>query len=300
MKVYLLVFSSLYLTFFMVAQAVAQGWRGITPLRSSREDVRRLFGHPTDPGKKASAVYDLKEEIILVFFTSGPPCSPDNEWRVPEGTVVEITVTPKVTQSLSELHFDESKLKKITDPRNPDAVKYVDAEAGRSINVKHGNVEFITYSPSVKERPLRCDGFGEESNAPSSLQELHAVDFYGDIPFDAEKPRLDNFAIHLQEQPETNGHIVIHAGNQTRTDEVLMRAERAKKYLTRTRGIEAKRIIITEGEHHEKLTVELYLVPPGATLPVSMPTVDPSEVQIVKAADARKNNRRAPRSRCKK
>jgi hypothetical protein len=85
------------------APAAAQGWKGLVPLHSTRADVERALGKPTDPGKKGSAVYDLRGEVVLIFFSGGPPCGSPNVWSVEEGTVVDITVTPKRRSVLSEM-----------------------------------------------------------------------------------------------------------------------------------------------------------------------------------------------------
>ena len=45
------------------AQAGGPAWSGVMPLHTTREDVERLLGQPTNPGKKASAGYDLPEAI---------------------------------------------------------------------------------------------------------------------------------------------------------------------------------------------------------------------------------------------
>ncbi len=94
-------------------------------------------------------------------------------------------------------------------------------------------------------------------------------DEYGDIRFNDEKARLDNYAIQLQNDPTAEGYIIAYG---TCVGQGLARAERAKAYLVNTRGIEAGRITTIDGGCRAALAVELWIVPSGAERPV--PSVD--------------------------
>ena len=117
------------------------------------------------------------------------------------------------------------------------------------------------------------------------------IDEYGNIRFNDEKARLDNYAIELQNDPTATGQIICYGGRRGRTGEAQRRCDRAKDYLVNTRGISADRIQTVDGGYKEELTVELWIVPTGATSPQATPTVDPSEVQTTAP------RRRAPRRR---
>ena len=109
------------------------------------------------------------------------------------------------------------------------------------------------------------------------------IDEYGNIRFNDEKARLDNFAIELQNDPTSTGYIIAYGGRTGRAGEAQRRADRAKNYLVNTRGISADRIVTVDGGFREELTVELWIVPSGATPPPASPTVDPSEVRPARA-----------------
>jgi hypothetical protein len=109
------------------------------------------------------------------------------------------------------------------------------------------------------------------------------VDEYGNIRFNDEKARLDNFAIELQNDPTAQGHLVCYGGRTGRTGEAQRRCDRARNYLVNTRGISADRIVTVDGGFREELTVELWIVPSGATPPQATPSVDPSEVRPARA-----------------
>ncbi|MFL6256774.1 MAG: hypothetical protein ACJ74T_17350 [Pyrinomonadaceae bacterium] len=109
------------------------------------------------------------------------------------------------------------------------------------------------------------------------------VDEYGNIKFNDEKARLDNYAIELQNDPTAQGYLVCYGGRTGRTGEAQRRCDRAKNYLVSTRGIDAARIVTVDGGFREELTVELWVVPSGANPPQSTPSVDPSEVKASRA-----------------
>jgi hypothetical protein len=99
-------------------------------------------------------------------------------------------------------------------------------------------------------------------------------DEYGDIRFDDEKARLDNYAIQLQNAPGSQGYIVAYGtcsgdGPCTHTSCIVAqkRADRAKDYLVTTRGIDAGRIVTVDGGCRSAVAVELWVVPTGAVAP---------------------------------
>jgi len=109
------------------------------------------------------------------------------------------------------------------------------------------------------------------------------LDEYGDIGFSDERERLYYFAAELQKDPAARGYILAYAGRRARSGEARKRGERAKGYLHREHGIEARRIVVVDGGHREERTVELYIVPNGAAAPAASPTVEPRDVEVTGA-----------------
>jgi len=107
------------------------------------------------------------------------------------------------------------------------------------------------------------------TNIKPAAQPAVKFDEYGNIKFNDEKARLDNYAIQLQNQPGSQGTIIAYGSC---AGEAQQRADRAKDYLVNTRGIEAGRITTIDGGCRSDLTVQLWIVPTGATAP----TVDTS------------------------
>jgi hypothetical protein len=92
-------------------------------------------------------------------------------------------------------------------------------------------------------------------------------DEIGEIQRDDEKARFDVFAIELQNSPGAQGYIIAYGGRSKRSGTGRQRAERARDYLVRTRGIDAGRIVVVDGGARETGSTQLWLVPPGATPP---------------------------------
>lgn len=118
------------------------------------------------------------------------------------------------------------------------------------------------------------------------------VDEYGNINFEDEKARLDNFGIEVQNWPEGVGYIVGYGGRRSRRGEAARRVKRAKHYLVTVRGIDASRLVTIDGGYREELTVELRIRSKEMKPPEPSPTVDPTEVIFVKPAPKRRARRR--------
>jgi hypothetical protein len=91
-------------------------------------------------------------------------------------------------------------------------------------------------------------------------------DEYGNIRFNDEKARLDNFAIQLQNRPDAQGYYIVYG---TCAGEGQARADRAKNYLVNNRGIEASRIVVVDGGCRADFAVQLWIVPSGAQAPAA-------------------------------
>jgi hypothetical protein len=113
-------------------------------------------------------------------------------------------------------------------------------------------------------------------------------DEYGNIRFNDEKARLDNYAIQLQNTPGSTATIIAYGSC---AGEGQTRADRAKDYLVNTRGIEASRITTVDGGCRADLTVQLWIVPTGAAAPT------PDTTGAVSPCPECKKKKAAPRRR---
>ena len=108
-----------------------------------------------------------------------------------------------------------------------------------------------------------------------------AFDTYGKLDFSDEKARLDNFAIQLQNEEKAQGYIFVYAGRKATVAQAKKHADRARNYLINVRQINPERVKALDGGFQEEFKVQLYVVPDGWTPPSSMPTVDPSQLELI-------------------
>ena len=140
----------------MAVHSEAKGWRGITPLASTRKDVERLLGPSKEPDNYAE-LYNLGSEAVFIEYSSGP-CNKnrDGGWNVPANTVIAITISPAVKARLHDLEVDLSKYTKTEDPELPGNFFYYYDIDGISISSSGDQVESIKYGPAAKDKHLLC------------------------------------------------------------------------------------------------------------------------------------------------
>lgn len=109
--------------------------------------------------------------------------------------------------------------------------------------------------------------------------ECRKFDEFPSIAYDDDKARLDNFAIQMQQEPESQGYIIVYSGRRSRAGQMQRLSERASSYLVRTRGLDASRLIVINGGFRDADTYELWVCPQGAPAPQASPTVSPSEAR---------------------
>lgn len=97
--------------------------------------------------------------------------------------------------------------------------------------------------------------------------------------FDDQKARLDNLAVELQNDPSTRAYIIVYGGRMSPLNQVEKLMSRARDYLVTQRGIDASRLVLVNGGFREGDSVELWVVPSGATPPRPTPTVQASEIK---------------------
>jgi hypothetical protein len=122
------------------------------------------------------------------------------------------------------------------------------------------------------------------SSAPAPISKF---DEFGDIKCEDEMARLDNFAVQLQHEPSARGVIIFYGGRRfrgrlPRRGEAAARAARIKPYLVQRRGIPTDQVMVIDGGFGEEFKVELWVVPPGATMPTPGPTIPIEKIKFRK------------------
>ncbi|MCA1634238.1 MAG: hypothetical protein LC802_11235, partial [Acidobacteria bacterium] len=103
-------------------------------------------------------------------------------------------------------------------------------------------------------------------------------DEYGKIGHCDLSARLDNFAITLQNQPNTKGYLMIYLGEKdlpARRPGILARAA---DYLVNSRGVDPDRLQVVSAGYRKEQTTELWLVAEGDDAPTPTDTIEVSRV----------------------
>ena len=100
------------------------------------------------------------------------------------------------------------------------------------------------------------------------MNKPHKFDEYYDIARNDEKARLDNYAIELQQQPGSQGYVIVYPSRKADGSAAQARAQRIVDYLVNTRGLDSHRVVTIMGPAREDWLFELWVVPEGAPPPV--------------------------------
>lgn len=101
---------------------------------------------------------------------------------------------------------------------------------------------------------------GIDSSAyAESRPDVFWLDTYGNIAWEDEKARLDNFAIELMNAPNSIGYYYIMVGKESCRGEGQARAIRAKDYMTKVRHADWSRIIWRDIGYGDNLVVSIWL-----------------------------------------
>src|SRR5262245_27884407 len=99
------------LLLFLVSPVGAKEWRGITPLKSTRDDVERLLGKPNQLGR-----YEIQNERVTFTYSEGPcndafgtSAKANCECLVAKDTVLKIAVIFDSAVKTSKLGIDKKK-----------------------------------------------------------------------------------------------------------------------------------------------------------------------------------------------
>lgn len=152
MKLALSIIAGPLLALTLASPPPAEGWRGITPLRSTRADVERLLGPPES---ESGGVYATEGERITVTY-SRRPC--DHGWRVPPDTVISFFVHPKKPPKLSDLKLDLKRYERRRDSHVETIHYYIDPAAGINYTVESPGelVTGVEYYAPLRDEALRC------------------------------------------------------------------------------------------------------------------------------------------------
>jgi len=288
-------------------ELAAREWRGLVPMRSTRSDVERVLGKPNDPRRGVTRSYDLHDGRSIYFSDYGEAYIVFAKMQAVMGqrhcidsvapdTVLLIQVSPTVEQSVDDYIRDRKRFRTFdpSEPRGIGYLGYVDEEEGFVIQTFRGKVTELVYLPAKGDQEP-CAGyyFNPEEfvsilvHPPMNLK----FDEYEDLAFSDEMARLDNFALQLQSQPRARGFVIVYAGKKALVAEAETRATRAKSYLVKIRGVDPARVVAIDGGYRESFLVQLFIGDQDVEPPTPMPTLDASQVEIIRNTHRQKKPR---------
>jgi hypothetical protein len=160
MRMILRAISYLCAVLILASLCQAKDWRGIVPLKSTRADVERLLGKPSDMWR--CCFYDLGDESVMLVYASGISCvdgidAMESAWRVPRDTVIAIFVRHKSGKvKLSDLKIEASKYKRQENRHLPGFSNHFSVEEGVDIELYKDEVIGVAYLPAAKDEHLQC------------------------------------------------------------------------------------------------------------------------------------------------
>jgi hypothetical protein len=105
--------TSVFFVICLAAISHGQGWHGIVPLQSTRQDVEKLIGLPTESN---GITYNLQAERVSIYYVKdGCAKGWPYGWNLPAGVVEKIVVYPQSKQAVDQLGFN---LKEFEQSRN--------------------------------------------------------------------------------------------------------------------------------------------------------------------------------------
>jgi hypothetical protein len=113
--------------------------------------------------------------------------------------------------------------------------------------------------------PIVClaPSLGYSVQAQSVTQTARKFDEFGDIQYSDLIARLDNFAVQLQQEPNTRGFVVVYRSRRDLYGLSSRLASRMKGYLVYSRGLPVERVVTIDGGIASSLVQELWIVPVG-------------------------------------
>lgn len=212
--------------------------------------VENVIKRPCPYDVRVDAPDTVVDSELITFSAdnvSGAP-SPALKYRwtvdPPEAQIVSGQGTPTITVDSSGLG-------------NQKITATVDVSTGYNDEVCRQRVSATTRVTAIKTQTpenYKCDDFELEN-------------------MDALKARIDNCVIKIQNDPDAQLYIIIYPGMDRASvtrNTYEKTAARTREYLVKTRNVDPARVSIIQGPTKSRTSVEVWIIPPGAPLPVPM------------------------------
>ena len=157
--------SLIILFLFMFPDCIEKGWKGISVLRTTRDEVEKILGQPiADDGVHVS--YETEDALIHISY-SKLPCSDTKTYKgsfnVQQNTVLQYQAVMKKEIKLSKFEWQSDLYQRVEDEETRCCVNYFNAKNGvglRMEKIQKGDelVSVISFTPTVEQNALyRCE-----------------------------------------------------------------------------------------------------------------------------------------------
>lgn len=149
--------------------------------------------------------------------------------------------------------------------------KVVSGESSKRIEVEvpHDiNNGILKAAVEIGGLPQGCPSTANaESVIHSGVFDVFPIDVYGEVKFQVEKARLDNFAIHVQNAPgDMKGYIIKKFKNTVAERDIKRRIDRIKKFLFTYRKYPKEKFVILV-RRADEVSTTLWLWPSDGSIP---------------------------------
>ncbi len=180
--------------FVFLPTLAAKPWHGLTPGKSTREDVARELKQQVGDGPKFN-YQTATADIVFVFSPlEGYRCLPD----LPSGTLLEIIIHPRVQLSLDELELRKDNLKELNIPGYIiDGKGVIDEEEGLVIKTSGGAVREIVYTAEESDRRLCEEYYGSLGRFADSACNFTCLTVTVSCPDEVEEGQMVTFSANV-------------------------------------------------------------------------------------------------------
>lgn len=151
------------LLLFFTQPGQSNSWRGLTPLRSTCDDVKKSLN--IDSCSMPLTRYTVPELRVRIEFAQGCDKVPQG-WRVSKETVAAIIISPQIPMTPSQFGLDISKYEKREDGEIVGIEHYTSEEEGVTVDMYGGVIQNVFLYPRKADAGMRC-------NAPRTTDAKH-------------------------------------------------------------------------------------------------------------------------------
>ncbi|HEU5239879.1 MAG TPA: hypothetical protein VFU37_22290 [Pyrinomonadaceae bacterium] len=153
-------FGAVVASLFLAAgasQVDAKSWRGIVPLKSTRNDVERKLGKPLRSNDQW-LIYELANEDVSFRIADGEACGASAS--VAKGTLIYVEVMPRKPLHLSDLGLNPANIRKFESDIGPPFEGYVDEDNGLAVRTEINKLDVsVAYFLGIAKERERCPAF---------------------------------------------------------------------------------------------------------------------------------------------